>query len=68
MISKRMGITIANQFEHIFLKKNHQKNDFMFKLFGDEKVLNAHLLKLNIRDTQGTDGYPTRIMGDFNYL
>ena len=25
-------------------------------------------LKLNIRDTQGTDGYPTRIMGDFTYL
>jgi len=27
-----------------------------------------YLLKLNIRDTQGTDGYPTRIMGDFTYL
>jgi len=27
-----------------------------------------YLLKLNIRDTQGTDGYPTRIMGDFSYL
>ncbi len=25
-------------------------------------------LKLNIRDTQGVDGYPTRIMGDFTYL
>ena len=25
-------------------------------------------MKVNIRDTQGTDGYPTRIMGDFNYL
>lgn len=27
-----------------------------------------YLLKLNIRDTQGTDGYPTRIMGDFTYV
>lgn len=25
-------------------------------------------LKLNIRDTQGGDGYPTRLMGDFKYL
>ena len=25
-------------------------------------------MKVNIRDTQGGDGYPTRIMGDFNYL
>jgi len=25
-------------------------------------------MKVNIRDTQGTDGYPTRIMGDFTYL
>lgn len=25
-------------------------------------------LKLNIRDTQGADGYPTRLMGDFTYL
>ena len=24
--------------------------------------------KLNIRDTQGTDGYPTRMMCDFKYL
>lgn len=24
--------------------------------------------KLNIRDTQGTDGYPTRLMGDFKYI
>jgi len=24
-------------------------------------------MKINIRDTQGTDGYPTRIMGDFTY-
>jgi len=26
-----------------------------------------YILKLNIRDTQGTDGYPTRLMGDFTY-
>ena len=25
-------------------------------------------LKLNIRDTQGQGGYPTRLMGDFSYL
>ena len=25
-------------------------------------------LKLNIRDTQGAGGYPTRLMGDFGYL
>ena len=24
-------------------------------------------LKLNIRDTQGKDGYPTRMMADFTY-
>ena len=24
--------------------------------------------KLNIRDTQGADGYPTRLMGDFKYI
>tara|TARA_B100000780_G_C21054305_1_gene423503 strand:+ start:49 stop:1161 length:1113 start_codon:yes stop_codon:yes gene_type:complete len=27
-----------------------------------------YMFKINIRDTQGTDGYPTRIMGDFTYL
>ena len=27
-----------------------------------------YLFKVNMRDTQGTDGYPTRIMGDFTYL
>lgn len=26
-----------------------------------------YTFKLNIRDTQGNDGYPTRIMGDFSY-
>jgi hypothetical protein len=26
-----------------------------------------YILKLNIRDTQGADGYPTRLMGDFTY-
>lgn len=26
-----------------------------------------YFLKLNIRDTQGGDGYPTRLMGDFMY-
>ena len=26
-----------------------------------------YMLKINIRDSQGTDGYPTRIMGDFTY-
>jgi hypothetical protein len=26
-----------------------------------------YILKLNIRDTQGGDGYPTRIMCDFSY-
>ena len=25
-------------------------------------------LKLNLRDTQGAGGYPTRLMGDFGYL
>lgn len=28
----------------------------------------SYQLKINIRDTQGVDGYPTRIMGDFSYL
>jgi hypothetical protein len=27
-----------------------------------------YILKLNIRDTQGGDGYPTRMMCDFSYL
>ena len=27
-----------------------------------------YILKLNIRDTQGADGYPTRMMCDFSYL
>ena len=27
-----------------------------------------YTFKINIRDTQGTDGYPTRIMGDFTYI
>lgn len=27
-----------------------------------------YILKLNIRDTQGAGGYPTRLMGDFTYL
>jgi len=27
-----------------------------------------YMFKINLRDTQGTDGYPTRIMGDFTYL
>ena len=27
-----------------------------------------YTFKLNMRDTQGTDGYPTRIMGDFTYI
>jgi hypothetical protein len=26
-----------------------------------------YALKLNIRDTQGKDGYPTRMMADFTY-
>tara|TARA_Y100001963_G_scaffold52897_1_gene74149 strand:+ start:450 stop:1541 length:1092 start_codon:yes stop_codon:yes gene_type:complete len=26
-----------------------------------------YLFKLNMRDTQGKDGYPTRLMGDFTY-
>ena len=26
-----------------------------------------YMFKINMRDTQGTDGYPTRIMGDFTY-
>tara|TARA_R110000796_G_scaffold95788_5_gene201205 strand:- start:1975 stop:3042 length:1068 start_codon:yes stop_codon:yes gene_type:complete len=27
----------------------------------------TYQFKINIRDTQGTDGYPTRLMGDFKY-
>lgn len=27
-----------------------------------------YVLKLNMRDTQGAGGYPTRLMGDFTYL
>ena len=27
-----------------------------------------YVIKMNIRDSQGTDGYPTRIMGDFSYV
>ena len=33
-----------------------------------EIITGKYLLKLNIRDTQGGDGYPTRLMGDFKYL
>lgn len=33
-----------------------------------EIVTGKYMLKLNIRDTQGGDGYPTRLMGDFKYL
>jgi hypothetical protein len=33
-----------------------------------EIITNKYLLKLNIRDTQGKDGYPTRLMCDFSYL
>ena len=32
-----------------------------------EIITGKYILKLNIRDTQGGDGYPTRIMGDFSY-
>ena len=34
----------------IFLRKNNKKNDFIIKLFGDEKVLKFHLSNLNIKD------------------
>tara|TARA_B100000780_G_scaffold271384_1_gene232262 strand:- start:49 stop:1143 length:1095 start_codon:yes stop_codon:yes gene_type:complete len=27
-----------------------------------------YMFKVNMRDTQGKDGYPTRIMGDFTYI
>ena len=32
------------------------------------KTCSKYKMKVNIRDTQGGDGYTTRIMGDFNYL
>jgi hypothetical protein len=32
-----------------------------------EVKTSKYIFKLNMRDTQGTDGYPTRIMGDFTY-
>jgi hypothetical protein len=35
----------------------------------DMEIETGHYrLKLNIRDTQGTDGYPTRMMCDYSYL
>jgi len=35
----------------------------------DMEIETGHyILKLNIRDTQGTDGYPTRMMCDYSYL
>ena len=33
-----------------------------------EILTSKYELKLNIRDTQGGDGYPTRLMGDFKYI
>ena len=33
----------------IFLKKNNSKNDFVIKLFGDEKVIKSHLSTLKIK-------------------
>ncbi len=33
----------------IFLKKNNNKNDFVIKLFGDEKVIKSHLSSLKIK-------------------
>tara|TARA_B100001996_G_C18614547_1_gene575153 strand:+ start:146 stop:1210 length:1065 start_codon:yes stop_codon:yes gene_type:complete len=33
-----------------------------------EIITGKYRMKFNIRDTQGGDGYPTRIMGDFTYL
>lgn len=33
-----------------------------------EILTGKYRMKFNIRDTQGGDGYPTRIMGDFTYL
>ena len=33
-----------------------------------EILTNKYKMKFNMRDTQGGDGYPTRIMGDFTYL
>lgn len=33
-----------------------------------EIVTKKYKFKLNIRDTQGAGGYPTRLMGDFTYL
>jgi len=38
------------------------------KRINMEIVTSKYLLTLNIRDTQGGDGYPTRLMGDFKYL
>jgi hypothetical protein len=33
-----------------------------------EIITKKYVLKLNIRDTQGQGGYPTRLMGDFTYV
>lgn len=33
-----------------------------------EITTKKYKLKLNLRDTQGAGGYPTRLMGDFSYL
>lgn len=40
----------------------------MGKRIDMEIVTPKYELKLNIRDTQGTDGYPTRMMADFKYI
>ena len=34
---------------NIFLKKNHKKDDFLIKLFGNEIIINKHLSNLNIK-------------------
>ncbi len=35
---------------NIFLKKNHNKNDYLIKLFGDENKIKDHLTKLDIKN------------------
>ena len=35
---------------NIFLKENKRKNDFLIKLFGNEKTIKLHLEKLDIKD------------------
>ena len=60
--------SIKNFFEKAlsYYNKRSSHNDVNDVKFIDIKMESSHYkFKLNIRDTQGRDGYPTRLMCDF---